>query len=117
MEFFAKMSALDELLLRKYRESVIDPPSRLSTQETPSDPEPEVPQTDGHRADDALNEPPPEETAEPAEGVTVKQPSDETPEQSVKVPSSFTPDWEVDRFLWPEICGEVEKRIATLEHL
>ncbi len=141
------MSALDDLLLKKYRETVEELPSSNDASpiqdlaqailRSPTSSEPDETISIAAETVDALDTELDKELDN--ESVEAQTPSLEesiledevevedakveaTTEESavarvapVEIPIDFKPDWEIDRFPWPAICGEIEERVASSE--
>ena len=123
------MDALDDLLVKRYQQMVTEKPKPLSAGFASTDPfvavvreTPQEPSLDKNQssAEISSEESSGDESADEdveavaedsalavAEESTQASSSEDLPSQELK------PAWEVDRFLWPAICGDVEDRLET----
>ena len=123
------MDALDDLLVKRYQQMVTEKPKPLSAgfastdpfvavvRETPQEPSLDKNQSSAEisseensgdeSADEDVEAVAEDSALAVAEESTQASSSEDLPSQELK------PAWEVDRFLWPAICGDVEDRVET----
>lgn len=123
------MDALDDLLVKRYQQMVTEKPKPLSAgfastdpfvavvRETPQEPSLDKNQSSAEisseensgdeSADEDVEAVAEDSALAVAEESTQASSSEDLPSQELK------PAWEVDRFLWPAICGDVEDRLET----